>query len=526
MKKIKLPLEMANGVLVRTIDELKENWDLEKVINYYLNGKLLTWLNDRYYTELAEKVSALSDVSDNKELQKKLCNIFGMDFNVDAELIDVDAVAEQNRKVDILRKYTADDKLLKNIDNIAFNQEELACLLDKETEIIYLCENKFYIPLTVLNKKYVGIGSNVEAIIDRKEYVNFDKLKISFENIQFNQAYKNILFSSSALYKYGEDMEKLGNYVEAFEFYKKAGELGNSDGLFRAGKFYQEGRNGVEVNYELVRKYYEQAVSLNNPKAMNNLANMYVNGEGVAKDIHKAIELYKKAAELGNVTAMENLADRYYYGNDIAEDIAEAMKWYKKAGECGSGAAYNTIGVMYHNGKGVTKDYAEAMKWYRKAADLGNDWAMNNIGRLYFYGQGVNQNYAEAMRWYVQAADLGNADAMGKIGDSYYYGNGVNQDYEEALKWFRKGAEKGEAWVISYVGHMYHWGYGVNQDYVEAMKWYKKAVDLNDDWAMNRIGILYRDGLGVTANIEEAKKWFKKADDLGNDEAKDNLNSL
>ena len=114
MKKIKLPLEMANGVLVRTLDELKENWDLEKVINYYLNGKLQTWLTDRYYTELADKVSALSDINDNTELQKNLCDIFGMEFKADTEFVDIDAVAEQNRKVDILRKYTADDKLLKN----------------------------------------------------------------------------------------------------------------------------------------------------------------------------------------------------------------------------------------------------------------------------------------------------------------------------------------------------------------------------------------------------------------------------
>ena len=387
---------MANGVLVRTLDELKENWDLEKVINYYLNGKLQTWLTDRYYTELADKVSALSDISDNKELQKKLCDIFGMEFKADTEFVDVAAVAEQNRKVDILRKYTADDKLLKSIDNIAFNQEELAYLLDKEMETIYLCENKFYIPLTVLNKKYVGIGSNVEAIIDRKEYVNFDKLKISFENIHFNQAYKNILFSSSALYKYGEDMEKLENYAEALEFYKKAGELGNSEGLFSAGKFYQEGRNGVEVNYKLAQEYYEQAVNLNNAKAMNNLATMYENGEGVAKDIHKAIELYKKAVDLGNAIAMNNLAGKYRYGN------------------------------------GVEKNYTKSVELYKKAALLKNDWAMDNLGDMYRLGNGVEQNYAEALRWYVQAADLGNADAMGHIGNLYYNGQGVTQNNEEA----------------------------------------------------------------------------------------------
>lgn len=121
MKKIKLPLEMANGVLVRTLDELKENWDLEKVINYYLNGKLQTWLKDRYYTELAEKVSALSGISDNTELQKKLCGIFGIEAEDD--LVDMEAVAERNRRLKILRQHTADDAVLKNVDKVAFNQE-------------------------------------------------------------------------------------------------------------------------------------------------------------------------------------------------------------------------------------------------------------------------------------------------------------------------------------------------------------------------------------------------------------------
>lgn len=49
MVKIKKPLEVANGVQARTLKELQENFDLEKIVGYYYDGKLLTWLTERYY---------------------------------------------------------------------------------------------------------------------------------------------------------------------------------------------------------------------------------------------------------------------------------------------------------------------------------------------------------------------------------------------------------------------------------------------------------------------------------------------
>ena len=39
---IKFPLEMRNGVQVRNITELRENFDAEKVVGYFLEGKLKT----------------------------------------------------------------------------------------------------------------------------------------------------------------------------------------------------------------------------------------------------------------------------------------------------------------------------------------------------------------------------------------------------------------------------------------------------------------------------------------------------
>ena len=40
---IKFPLKMANGALVRTIEELRENFDIVSVLTYYKDGRLVKW---------------------------------------------------------------------------------------------------------------------------------------------------------------------------------------------------------------------------------------------------------------------------------------------------------------------------------------------------------------------------------------------------------------------------------------------------------------------------------------------------
>ena len=190
MKKIKLPLEMANGAMVRTIDELKENWDLEKVVEHFVTGKLTTWLNDRYYTDLAEKVENLPKDGDGRKLQQALCRVFEVPCE-ELEL-DIDEIAERKRRQDLLRQYTSDDEVLKNIDHVAFNQEDLAYLLDDEIAEIYLFNNKFTIPLDIEGKKYVGVGDNAVAEIRSKKPVNFAERGIEFSNVKFDEKYASI----------------------------------------------------------------------------------------------------------------------------------------------------------------------------------------------------------------------------------------------------------------------------------------------------------------------------------------------
>ena len=515
-KKIKLPLEMADGVKVRTLDELKDNWSLEKVVENYLNGRLATWLNDRYYTELAEQVNALAEVQDNTALQKELCRIFDVDFE-DEEDIDVDAVNERNRKLDILRQHTADDTVLKNVDIVAFDQEELGDILDSGENVIYLFNNTFSIPLSVKNKKYIGIGK-AECIIHSKDVVDFTELGIEFDNVVFDEKYRKIEEEKSPS-KFSAEGDKLYDnkeYEKAIELYKKAAALGHIGVLNRLGGMYQYGE-GVEQSDTEAVKWYRKGVEAGNANAMCNLGLMYDNGQGVEQSDTEAVKWYRKGAEAGNARAMNILGVMYANGQGVEQSDAEAVKWYRKGAEAGNANAMNSLGWMYQSGKGVEQSDTEAVKWYRKGAEAGNANAMCNLGWMYENGQGVEQSNTEAVKWYKKAADGGNAWAMNRLGE-------LSSSYSEELKWYNLAADKGNSDAMFNLVWMYRMGNGVDKDINinTALYWAKKSASLNNARGMVAVGDIY----WTWKDYNEASQWYKKAMDVdpSNSEAKGRYN--
>lgn len=190
-KKIKFPLLMKDEAEARTMEEFKAYFDVEKAVGYFLDGKLLTWLEARYYENEADAVRTLS--KEEGDLRKKLCGIFGVEYDeAEDSALDVEAAEERNRKLAKLRQYTSDPSILEKVDSVAFDQEDLADLLDDDVHDIYLCNNSFVIPLRVEDKKYIGIGK-AEAVIKSEEWVDFAAKKIVFEGVEFDAAYEKSL---------------------------------------------------------------------------------------------------------------------------------------------------------------------------------------------------------------------------------------------------------------------------------------------------------------------------------------------
>lgn len=153
-KKIRFPLKLAEDKEVRTLDELREHFDLEKVLEYYKNGKLLTWLEDRYLEGEAEAVRGLDDTK--PDFQRQLCAVFQVEYTGDD--VDLEEIERRQEKLKRLRSITDNAEFIQNIDLVAFDQEDLADLLDEGQKRIYLCGETFQIPVSQKEITYIGIN--------------------------------------------------------------------------------------------------------------------------------------------------------------------------------------------------------------------------------------------------------------------------------------------------------------------------------------------------------------------------------
>lgn len=181
-KKIKFPLVLKDGRQARTMEELREYFDLEKIYGDFISGRLAEWLEDRYYEEEAKQVQELS--LQVQEVKRKLCQIFSVACPRE-DALHLEGVEERRRKQELLKQYTDDGEVLKKAGQAAFNQEELSDLLDEGVREIYLCDNRFTAPAKVRDCKYIGVcGAVIE--VRSKEDVSFDDLGIVFENVDFS----------------------------------------------------------------------------------------------------------------------------------------------------------------------------------------------------------------------------------------------------------------------------------------------------------------------------------------------------
>ena len=364
--KIKFALEMKDGAQVRNLDDLREYFDLEKTIGYFIDGKLLTWLNERYYDEEVEALENLS--KDDEQLNKKLCQILGVEY--EAEELDPEEIEWRNERIAELKQYTDNTEIINNVDLVAFDQEELAELLDNDEPVIYLCQNKFTIPLRAQNKKYIGIGK-AEAVIRSKTVVDFAKLNIEFVNVSFNADYEKLLKEekgslpteksektqddiSVTLLQEAKKAEADKDFDVALALYKR---VGSAEAMYHMGKIYN---NTAYIKYDKQKaiNYFKQAAENGNDDAKNIISLMTPNTSSLDEILQQA-----KQAETD-------------------KDFEKALSLYKKAVEMGSSDALYFIGRIYNNSAYLRYDKQKAINYFKRAADVGNEEAKNLISLI------------------------------------------------------------------------------------------------------------------------------------------------
>lgn len=125
-KRVKFPLKSKDGYGIRTMEELREYLGAEELLQYYLNGKLGNWLEDRYYEEEAEEVRRLDPMA--ADLYAKLCQVLGIEGKED--------------EGKMVRKIFSRQILKQRVKEEGLQKQELAAALQAEIKC-----TRFYIQL-------------------------------------------------------------------------------------------------------------------------------------------------------------------------------------------------------------------------------------------------------------------------------------------------------------------------------------------------------------------------------------------
>lgn len=134
-------------------------------------------------------------------------------------------------------------------------------------------------------------------------------------------------------------------------------------------------------------------------------------------DYETARERWLALAERGNTSAMINLANLHEQGQGVPRDLAKAVAWLTQGAELGDSRAQLNLGLAYEKGTGVERDPRQAAQWFRQAAEQGDTTAQFNLGVMLAtaYGEGLGSSEpadrAEAAAWLEKAAAGGHPDA-------------------------------------------------------------------------------------------------------------------
>lgn len=183
-KKINFALEMADGYKVRyDFEEYRAHFDLVKAIEHFASGKLIEWMKNNLYEEIAESLGQLD--KDAPDFPQRLCEILGVEMSETAGAEpDIDTIQRTQEKEKTLRQKTSDETIIANAAKTAFHRGDLVELLKAGEKTIYLCGDAFDIPIRKENVRYIGVLGTPKITIAAKSREDLAEKNITFENVE------------------------------------------------------------------------------------------------------------------------------------------------------------------------------------------------------------------------------------------------------------------------------------------------------------------------------------------------------
>ena len=238
-------------------------------------------------------------------------------------------------------------------------------------------------------------------------------------------------------------------------------------------------------NHKEAAEMFDKAAKQNHAMAQASLGFLFETGQGVPRDLDKAMDLYHKAAKQGHSVAQFNLGRIYQNGlthgiQQVKQDPKLAEQFLKRAAAQGIVAAHHQLGLFYLTAGNTIQHQlnqatpAQVAHWRSNNVAVAA-WDKNADNRI---TSDENQQYQVAQVSFVNAAKDNHGPAQHALGVMYLQGMGVPANAAGAAQWLQKAADQQVPDALYNLAQLYEHGHGVRQNLTHAFTLYDQAANL------------------------------------------------
>ena len=239
---VRLPL-LINKQRIKTLEELRENFNLTELIERYKGGQLRAWLNCWDFSSELEQVEALSPDSPEQELLETLCHIFRVEGDAKEQALaafrkEREKLEEQQREVERLRKLHEQEEQRKaeqteplTLDEIEFDWQE--------------AEGPKIDLLTSGADRFV-------AIADKRGYYSYNGIQWERANLKWETNYDCHLYCCN-----GNFILDCGNTPYVYSNFTRWNEIEIGDDKIHINKIIWTGDHYIALGSEEYQSSYE-----------------------------------------------------------------------------------------------------------------------------------------------------------------------------------------------------------------------------------------------------------------------------
>lgn len=206
-------------------------------------------------------------------------------------------------------------------------------------------------------------------------------------------------------------------------------------------------KNGENYNPEFAVKLFTEAANGGITVAKYKLGKLFLSGDGVEKDIAKAVEWLKQSAAGENEFAEYALGRLFLKGEEVEKDIFAAEEYLLKSASRGNKYAAYLLGKEYLSGENFGKDAMKAVEYLELAAEKDFEPAEYILGKEYLRGENFPKDVQKAIDYLKRAAEKGVDFAEYELGKIYLFGNDISKDTETALAYLKSAAANGNKYA-------------------------------------------------------------------------------